>query len=349
MLRCNSCNATFETNDDIINKGNRIRVCEEKKLWFNCPCGSTFFIKSGNFDWFSPTLLMPDEARKVYSQNDLSNKIPSIHTRIMSLQRVIENPKSNNKAIKEELEQSPALALLTLKIASGLAQDGSELNNIEHAVALLGRNTLSGILLSASLVNMPLRTKHYRTSMHWKRALVVGQTAREVFARLGCPDSKKESSVQSYLFGCFYDIGKLLASICFPEKVDELVLLMSNPKVVTSWQDRAKFLGMPAEHVLGEIAVAMWGLPQELADMFQYYQDRSELPSSPGKLHLYECIEFASIINYWIKLQPHEVDEEVASNIQAKLGLDDGAFENLINSFGPAQKQMDMIDDSVFA
>ena len=349
MLQCNSCNTKFETNDDIINRGNRIRVCEDKNLWFNCPCGSTFFIKSGNFDWFSPTLLMANEARKVYSQNDLANKIPSIHTRIMNLQRVIEDPNSNYKAIKGELEQSPALALITLKIASGLAQEGSELNDIEHAVALLGRNTLSGILLSASLVNMPLKTQQYRTSTHWKQALAVGQIAREVFSRFGCPDSVKESTDRAYLLGCFHDIGKLLAAICFPSKVDELVLLMSNPKVVTSWQETAKFLGLPAEHVLGEIAVAMWGLPQELTEMFHYFQEREALSSAPKTLHLFESIEFAAIINHWIKLQPHEVNEQVLENIQNKLELSDAQIESVIKSFGSARQQVDMIDDSIFS
>ena len=349
MIECKSCNATFETNDDIVKRGNRIRVCEDRNLWFNCPCGSTFFIKAGDFDWFSPTLLMTDEARKVYSQSHLSNKIPSIHTRIMNLQKIIEDPNSNYRVIKDELEQSPSLAHLTLKIASGMAQEGSDLNDIEHAVALLGRNTLSGILLSASLVNMPLKTKQYRISNHWKRSLMVGQTSREIFNRYGCSDSGKDAAVQAYLLGCFQNIGKLLAAICFPEKVDELVTLMASPQVETNWHDTAKFIGLPSEYVLGEIAVAMWGLPPELKEMFQYFRETRELPSTPKKLHLYECIELATTIDHWIRLQPNEINEEILGKIQTKLELNDNNLEGLIKSFAPAQKQVEKIDDALFS
>ncbi|MFK7824338.1 MAG: HDOD domain-containing protein [Oligoflexales bacterium] len=349
MVQCKSCGTQFATNNDIVNRGNRIRVCEDRNLWFNCPCGSTFFIQAGDFDWFSPTLLMGHEARKVYSQNDLSNKIPCIHTRIMNLQKVIEDPSSTFRTIKDELEQSPGLALLTLKIASGMAQQGSELTDIEHAVALLGRNTLSGILLSASLVNLPLKTKTYRVSAHWKRALMIGQAAREVFARYGFEDDNKNEPTHPYLLGCFVNIGKLLAAICFPEKVDELVMLMSRPKVETSWNETANFLGLPNEYVLGEVAVAMWGLPQNLANMFHYFRDRHPLPSNSKKLHIFECIELATIIDHWVRLKPHEINDEALKMIQNKLLLGDDQLESLIKTFAPSRKKIELIDDSLFA
>lgn len=79
IKRCSLCSNIFETADDILNKGNRIRICSFGNLWFNCSCDSTLFIPKGKFEWFSADKLMSGEAREIYKKHDLLEKIPKIH------------------------------------------------------------------------------------------------------------------------------------------------------------------------------------------------------------------------------------------------------------------------------
>ena len=331
MLVCKSCGNTFESSQDILEKADKLRVCAQKNLWFNCQCGSTHLIKSGNFDWFKPTMLMRDEVKQIYVKYNMIGKIPLIQSWVMRLQQVIEDEKSTYSKINKELEKSPNIAYLTLKIASNLVPGTPDLFDLEHAIGLLGRKALSNIVLSASISNLPLQTKRFNSKIFWQNSITVGNFSREIFNRFGYSSSGSSDSLAFFL-GCFHNIGKLIAASMFPEKVDEVLKIIEDPNHSAKWEDAANFLGIPDKSLLGEIAVAKWGLPKELNDILAYFQGIKTLPEIDDKLHVYQCVEFASIANHWLKLNPHKIDEDKLALFQSTLKLDDTALEQIIFS-----------------
>ncbi|MFK7826780.1 MAG: HDOD domain-containing protein [Oligoflexales bacterium] len=331
MKICCSCGNVFEKQKDILEKADRLRICEEKHFWFNCKCGSTHLIKSGNSKWFKPTLLMRDDVKHIYLKYNMVGKIPQIHSWIMRLQQVIEDERSTYSNIVNQLEKSPNIAFLTLKIASNLVPRKSEIYDLKHAIGLLGRKSLSDIVLSASLSNLPIKTREFKSKLFWENSITVGNLSRQIFNKFGKESSTKSESLAFYL-GCFQNVGKLLAASLFPNKVDEVVSILEKPENQAGWDDAAIFIDIPDKSLLGEIAIATWGLPKELKNILLYFQGINEVPNKSDELHIFQCVEFATIANHWLKMNPHKIAHKTLSNIQSATGLSDESLEQMVFS-----------------
>ena len=346
IKRCSLCSNVFETADDILNKGNRIRICNFGNLWFNCACDSTLFIPKGKFEWFSADKLMSGEAREVYKKYDLLEKIPKIHHNIMSLQEAIEDPGNDYLKIKEELEHSPSLAILTLNMASNLNPQGDEVIDLKHAISLLGRTTLSQLVLSASLVNIHLESKLYQIQDFWLEALATGSISRIIYKKFGF-DYADTIIDKVYISGCFAQVGKLVGAICFPAKIDQIYNIISNPKTMTTWENATEMTDAPKMSSLGEIATVIWGLPNFVKNIVIYFQSIMDGVSPPKTLSMLESIQFANLMFHWLNSSPHLIDVNKLRHFQQKLDISDKELESIVESVSHCKEKVDSVVDEV--
>ncbi|MFK7824559.1 MAG: HDOD domain-containing protein [Oligoflexales bacterium] len=346
IKRCSLCANTFESADDILNKGNRIRICTYGNLWFNCSCDSTLFIPKGKFEWFSADKLMSGEAREIYKKYDLLEKIPKIQHSIMSLQEAIEDPDIDYVKIKEELELSPSIAILTLNMASNLNPQGEEVIDLKHAISLLGRNTLSQLVLSASLVNIQLESKLYQIQDFWLEALASGSISRIIYKKFGF--NYQDSSLDKvYISGCFAQVGKLVGAICFPSKIDEIYNIISNPSTMTTWEKATDITNAPKMSHLGEIATVIWGLPNFVKNIVIYFQSIMEDVSPPKTLSMLESIQFGNLIFHWLNSSPHLIDVNKLKYFQNKLEINDKSLESIVESVSHCKEKVDSVVDEI--
>ena len=347
IKKCAICDKVFKNSEDILNNASRIRICSAGNLWFNCTCESTLFLRHGSFEWFSIESLLSSEAKKIYRSNKEIGKIPKIHSNIMSLQEAIENPKTSFEDIKKELELNPSIGVLILSMASNLNPQGEEIKELKHAISLLGRTTLSNLVLSSSLVSMKLQSKLYQIQDYWQEALITGSISKVIYTKFGY-DYADDLIDRVYLSGCFCQIGKLMGAILFPEKIDQIYNMVSNPTTMTTWEKAVVTTNTPSMNHLAEIAAVLWGLPTYVKNVCLYFNNILDFESPPGTLELLESIQFANIIFHWLNSSPHLIDLVKLKHFQRRLNLDDSGMENLVSEVSQHKVKIDAVIEQVF-
>ena len=345
--KCSMCNQEYKSSTDVITIGTRIRICNSGNLWFNCVCDSTLFLKKGNYDWLNIEDQLSSEARKIYVQNKGLETIPKIQANVMELQEVVENPNNSFDVIKKEMDLHPTIAIIVLNMASNLNPQGEEINDLKHAMSILGRTVLSNLILSSSLANIELKSKLYKIHSYWQEALTTGSISRYIYLNYS-NDFDSELVDRVYISGCFCQVGKLMGSIFFPDKIDEIFNLVSNPQTMTTWEKAVKITNTPSMVHLAEIASVHWGLPRYVKNVALYFDDIIQFDNNNGKLEMLECIQFSHLLYHWLNSSPHLIDVSKLQHFQKRLNINDQGLESIVKDVSGLKEKIDTVMDNLF-
>lgn len=345
-LNCSCCNRHFSDHCQILKDCRKIRICNEGHLWFNCSCHSTIFIKKGNYPWFSVDMLLSDEAKEVFKKYNALQKLPNVQTGIMELQNEIQDEDSTFETISEKLKRTPKFALLVLNMAANCIGTDIEHVSLKHAAAIIGREALFNIILSASLIEFKSDTVRYPLSEFWKENLTTAVIAQAIFEKYGEGDMGLD---MVYLSACFANIGKLVGALCFPNEIDKMYSGTKDRKKMSTWRQTESLYHFPKTSILSEVGAVVWGMPQSVIDVIRDYRKDSFADNTPkGKLPLTGCIEFSSFIYYWLSLNPHLIDAYRMLRYKEQLGLNDAEMEKLVSSFVDHMNNINELVDNFY-
>ena len=151
-LICGTCKREYKTQEDFLRDTSRWRFCFEGNLWFDCSCRSSNMLLKGEYEWFSIEDVMDEKIATIFSDISETKDLPSIPSSVMKLQHLLSNKKTSAKDIECELKNLPAIAMRTIAIANNLKISSSpKITSLQHAISFLGFETISELLLIASL------------------------------------------------------------------------------------------------------------------------------------------------------------------------------------------------------
>lgn len=256
---CQCCARKYETPEDYLKGTSRFRVCSKESLWFECSCGTGLILTKGNYEWYSPTLNMSERASTVFKNVKEIRKLPMLPTAVIRLQTLVNNENSSPKQLREALRQTPSLALSVIRAANRLKKVISpEIRELDHAIAYIGRRTLSELILTETLQDFDFKTFDFRKDVFWEEAIMTGKIA-EYLVQHYAPHLSKD---EAYIAGSLCNVGKVVAAICFPDATDNLARLTSNPRRPVNWMEAEDQLRAISHVILGEVAAALWGFPE---------------------------------------------------------------------------------------
>jgi len=211
--------------------------------------------------------------------------LPAIATRIIN---GCINEQVNNKQLAELIKHDLALTSKVLSlINSSFYSLDDHIDDLSHAISLLGRKTIRNLVLSISIYNTftPKGKKDEKQlAAFWQHSLACATTAETLAKISGYPQTE-----EAFIGGLLHDIGKLIAFIRFPEEFG-LFLNQVQEQNKSGGSDTPpleledKILGI-SHHQLGKWTAERWNFPENIINaVWLHHQPITSLAKKTDRL-----------------------------------------------------------------
>jgi HD-like signal output (HDOD) protein/CheY-like chemotaxis protein len=212
--------------------------------------------------------------------------LPGIAMRILD---AVGKNQTNLKEIADIISTDPPLSAKVLKLINspfyGLS---TKITSVQHAINLLGLNTVKNLALSFSLLNEHKNggNRDFDYTMFWKNSLVSAIAAKTI-AQKTFPDFGEDA----FFLGLLHNIGILALLQCFPDKYG---LVLDKTKDGHSTYHEAEDGIFGSNHmVVGRYLAKSWGLPETFFSPIGHHHqpdklktDKSDIKKLTQILHL---------------------------------------------------------------
>jgi len=202
-----------------------------------------------------------------------TDSLPTLPGIAIKLLQAVQKKEPNISEIGKILSNDVALTAKILKLVnSSFYSLSSRITTVDHAIKLLGLNTVKNLALSFSLIT-GFQKKGVRTINYiqfWKDSLL-GAIAAKLLANKIDPNSAEDA----FFMGLLQDIGSLALACCMPEQYG-VVLSEANNQVARYHQAENQHLGLNHMEV-GEYLAKSWGLPETFYIPIGHHHDPQTL------------------------------------------------------------------------
>lgn len=327
---CETCKRVFKSEKDFLNNTYQWRLCSAENLWFNCSCGSTLMLPKGKFPWYSPTMLLSEEAQSVFNKIAQINDLPHIPAAVMNIQQMLNDVSVETSQLAKAIKGDPFLAAEILRVADNLRnlrnKHQSPMQSLEHAITYIGRKSIGDLVLAASIKAFKLPTSIFDEKIFWQHSFLTAAIS-EILAQRLMPEIEKD---KAYLAGCLANIGKIIAALCFAEQIDRVQSQVSNLSTMTYWEKAEEDNNLISHCILGEIGAAMWGLPKFVIDTARFHH--TKIDNRKFKIGIPAVAGFANLLAHWVSLEPSRIDEALLDNYKSVFQISDKELDSMVNN-----------------
>lgn len=332
MEVCNSCGRQYVSEEDYIKKTSKWRFCESGHLWFNCSCNAILKIEQGKFDWFSPEKVMDANIASLFNKLSKKSALPYIPSSIMRIQMLLSDENSTSEKFVAEVKQDPTLAAEILNHANNIKfGTGQKIDSLAFAFSYIGRPAIAQITLLASIKSFKFKTKKFVAKDFWHFSTLTGVIAEQLNKKL---DLKLSDDV-AYVSGSMCNIGKVVMAIVYPDITDQIMQEINAASGSMTWVQAESKIETFSHVVLGELAAAIWGLPEYVKEANACHHID---PAKNDKVPLVGTLAaLANQIAHIALDAQNRIDEDLLSSLYEKYNLNDTVVDELI-----AQVKKDM-------
>ena len=331
---CRTCNRVYDSDASYLTETSQWRICSAKNLWFNCSCGSTLMIPQGKFDWYDPGHRLSASAKSIFNNLSGLESIPRIPTTVMELKIKIKDPEIDTSEITRLLRSDPILGSEVLGLANRLksarAQDLTKIQSLEHALNYIGRKDVGQYILALSIQSFKIHTKVFKVDQFWRESFLRGTVAELLSQQLNIPDMVQD---EVFLAAALCNLGQFIAAMTHPEIVDKIAVQLEKPSESLTWSSLEKAFPHMNHLHLGEIAAAIWGLPDYIMDAARFHH---RVPEPNLKLRkgqsMPELVSLANSVTHWILGEPSRIDKQQFQFILKGFDLTEQALEKVISN-----------------
>ena len=232
--------------------------------------------------------MSPDEHRQQRLRKITQSIIglPTLPTVITQMIGLIDNPQTSARDVSRLISTDQALTAKILKLAnSAFYGFPREISTVNHAVVVLGFETVKSLGLSVSVLERFASggsSSQFDRQRFWEHSIGCGVAARMLAARL-----RYRVQGEAFAAGILHDIGKLILSQYFAEEFGEIMAVVDEQDVYIGKAEEA-VLGVTHAEV-GSWLAERWNLPGQLVDSIALHHapGRAERgPELPSLVHL---------------------------------------------------------------
>jgi putative nucleotidyltransferase with HDIG domain len=194
--------------------------------------------------------------------------IPTLPNIVFKVNKMLEDSEVSIKKLSAMLEKDQAMVTKILKLVnSSFYGFRSRINNISHAVIILGFNTVRNALVSVSIIKAFSREKpgaRFDITDFWKHSIAVAVTSRYLSEQ-----GKLDSPDDCFVAGLLHDIGKVILAQHFTELFDRVWESVKGDGK-SFFEAERKLL--PVNHAqIGGYLTKTWQFPDALIDSIAYH------------------------------------------------------------------------------
>jgi diguanylate cyclase (GGDEF)-like protein len=194
------------------------------------------------------------EIELLMSKADNLPTLPGIAVKLLA---AVKKEEPNTTEIGKILSNDAALTAKLLKLVNSSFYGLSlGITSVDHAIKILGLNTVKNLALSFNLLTgLSREAGGLNYNQFWKDSLI-GAIASKLLANKIHPDSAEDA----FFLGLLQDIGSLALACCLPEQYG-MVISEANQQVAKYPSAENQHLGLNHMEV-GEYLTKSWGLPE---------------------------------------------------------------------------------------
>lgn len=237
------------------------------------------------------------------------DEMPQFPENILTLQKMIDDPKSEITDISKNIAMDISLAADLLKIAnSAQYMLSKKIHNITEAAKLVGIRGLKNLLISYGTQKVLKKglKEHWD---HANRTAFYGYVLAKNYMR------KREILDDVYIGGILHDIGKIIFFSAKPKIVDKISEFCKNRKME---RNILEDLSAGLNHAeIGVLIAEKWNFPEELINMIKYHHEPDQAP-----LAMRDTVETIYMANSVANYEEGTiVFDQISKNILKKFGI----------------------------
>ena len=208
------------------------------------------------------------DARSFFKKLDRVSDLPTLPTVVVKVNQLLRDYDTSVKKLGATIEKDQALVARILKLVNSTFYGfSSKIRNINHAVIILGFNTIRNAIVSVSLVKAlsgHRSLEGFDITEFWRHSIAVAVTSRYLseHSRLDVPDD-------CFVAGLLHDIGKVILSQYLTESFAQ-VWELARREGLSFYAAEEKLL--PVNHAqIGGHLTKRWLFPPSLTDSITYH------------------------------------------------------------------------------
>jgi putative nucleotidyltransferase with HDIG domain len=259
------------------------------------PCDGEMLISKIELAIHCRSILLAPALQKMVAQIDTLPMLPRIHQQLTD---EFSTPEPSVKKIATLITRDMALMAKVLSlINSPYFALSRKIESVEQAISLLGLDTLRALVLSSHLflkyeglgvpdMSLQLLSDHcYRVTVICRKLVALANVSQKVGSRC-------------YMAAMLHDIGKLVIAAAFPDKFNDILMLIKHEHLTLYNAELTVFGSTHAE--LGAYLLALWGLEQEVVMAIGQHHSYKEFDMSEAML-----LHVANVIDHnCVQLKP---------------------------------------------
>jgi len=226
-------------------------------------------------------LIIPLDEARVEKLSSLSNNIvnninslPQFPEHILTLQKQIEDPKSEMADIGRQISMDPALTADLLRIVnSAQYMPTNRIDNISEAVRMVGMQGIKNLLLSygsQKILGGETSNKKKLWDHSYKTAFFAFNLVKN-FRQARGAKQVHELMDDAYVGGILHDMGKIVFSAAHPDLLNKIKILCSEKGLpISTFEELAA--GMNHAEI-GALIADKWNFPERLIASIRYHHD----------------------------------------------------------------------------
>lgn len=204
------------------------------------------------------------------------NNLPTLPVVALEVNRLLQDYDSPVDQLVALLEKDQSLMVKLLKLVnSSFYGFKSRVNNIRHAVTLLGFNTVRNAVVTLSIIDtlvLKNTLKGFDIDSFWQHAIRVAVVSRYVAAA-----SKLTTRDDAFTAGLLHDIGKVILATVFTDDLKKILETMNSDGI--TFFDAEEKLGSCPHTLIGSFLAQRWLLPEPLVKTIQYHHSKVDRSS----------------------------------------------------------------------
>lgn len=211
------------------------------------------------------------------------SELSSIKQIVLAIVRVIADPNSTVKELKDVIQLDPPLMGKVLKTANSAYYSRSfsrSYTDIEQAIIWIGTETIKELALSqkvCELFSKDERIEEYTRRSLWRHCIAVAMMAKLIYRREFALKGE-----DAYAAGLLHDFG-IIAEDQFCRDEFQRTLYLSQAEQLPMTRAEEDIFGFDHTWVGGEVALS-WGLPDELTIAIGFHHDPFKSPAEYARL-----------------------------------------------------------------
>jgi putative nucleotidyltransferase with HDIG domain len=239
------------------------------------------------------------DAKKFFKKLDSITDIPTLPTMVIQVNKMLQDYETSIGNLGKVIETDQAMVTKILRLVNSTFYGfRSKIKNINHAIIVLGFNTIRNAVVSVSIIKMfsgEKSSEGFDITDFWKHSIAVAVTSRYL-----SETTELDSPDDCFVAGLLHDIGKVVLSQYF-DQLFEYIWKRAREEQVSFYKVEKEVLPVNHAQIGGHLA-KNWQFPGSLIDSITHHH---EINKGASNLHQLMIVHTAdSIVNN------HYVDPE---------------------------------------